>query len=105
MTSYTKRPSQVEALQFTGGGASAQEIALGLATAGFTTTWITAHSSFSLNEMNEIEETVVPEKLVMQNTYNELVECQVGQWVTLLADNNIVVMSDEQFHQNYIPTA
>lgn len=99
---YTKRPSQVEALQFTGGGESAQAIAQGLAPAGFSTTWVTAHSSFTLNEMNEIEETVVPEKLVMQNTYNELVECQVGQWVTLLADNNIIVLSDAEFRKQYI---
>lgn len=101
---YTKRPSQVEALQFTGGGESAQAIALGLAPAGFSTTWVTAHSTFTLNEMSEIQETVVPEKLVMQNTYNELVECQVGQWVTLLADNNIVVMSDDEFQRNYVVT-
>ncbi|HMT68955.1 MAG TPA: hypothetical protein PKD16_02270 [Saprospiraceae bacterium] len=102
MTKYTKRPSQVEALQFTGGGASAQAIALGLAPAGFSTTWVTAHSTFSLNEMSEIEETAVPEKLIMQNTYNELVECQVGQWVTLLADNNIIVLSDAEFRKQYI---
>lgn len=102
MTKYTKRPSEVEALQFTGGGASAQTIALGLAPAGFSTTWVTAHSTFSLNEMSEIEETAVPEKLIMQNTYNELVECQVGQWVTLLADNNIIVLSDAEFRKQYI---
>jgi cation diffusion facilitator CzcD-associated flavoprotein CzcO len=105
MTTYTKRPTQVEALRFTGGGESAQTIALGLVEAGISTTWITSHSTFSLNEVREIEETQVPEVLRFENAFNERVEAQVGQWVTLLSDNNVMVLDDAEFNKLYIATA
>jgi hypothetical protein len=98
MTEYVRRPARVQALQFTTGGGNAEAIAQALIPLGVTTTWIPEHNQFGLNEVNEIEATIIAEILRLTDTVHNM-EWNVppGHWVAVNELNELTIYTSAEF--------
>lgn len=102
MTEFVRKPSRITALQFGASGGNAQEIAQSLIPLGVTTIWTPEHSQFGLNEVNEIEESKVPEVLrLLDNAHNTEWTVSPGSWVTVNQLGELVVYTDAEFAMLY----
>lgn len=98
MTEFVRKPSRVTALQFGANGGNAQEIAQALTPLGVTTIWTPEHSQFGLNEVNEIEESKVPEVLrLSDNAHNTEWTVAPGSWVTVNQLGELVAYTNDEF--------
>lgn len=103
MTAYEKKPSRIQALQFGVNGGNAQAIAQALVPLGVTTWWIPEHGQFSLNEVNEIEETTIPEVLRLSDTEGREWIVNPTDWVTVNSLQELTVFTNAAFLENYKP--
>lgn len=105
MPKYKKKPPVFDALQFTGGSASATAIVQGISAVapGYNVRFQPASSEFGM------QEGVVTEFKTAQRLKIELMDggtiqyAPVGSWVTASREGTVVVFTDADFVAQYEP--